>query len=72
MAAWFQVGATIPAVIVGAVLANIFRTQQKAKIHEKRLDAYSRLRKLTEAFQKGGQPIDSVRCHWLAQDLTKW
>jgi hypothetical protein len=72
MAAWAQVFATIIAVLVGGLVAYFFRDQQRAKVHEKRLDAYSRLWELTEEFRINGPPIDRERRQQLADKLTKW
>jgi hypothetical protein len=72
MAAWALVAATFFAVAVGAWLTSAFRDQQKAKIHEKRLDAYSGLWELTKDFRKNGPPVDTDGCHQLARELTDW
>lgn len=72
MAAWAQALATVVAVVVGGLVAYFLRDQQKAKIHEKRLDAYARLWELTKEFQINGRPIDRKRRKILAHELTEW
>jgi hypothetical protein len=72
MAAWAQALATIVAVVVGALVAYFLRDQQRAKIHEKRLDAYARLWELTKEFRINGRPLDRKRRHDLADELTEW
>ena len=72
MAAWAQAIATVIAALVGGFVSYFLLAQQRAKIHEKRLDAYARLWELTEEFRLNGPPIDSQRRQQLANELTKW
>jgi hypothetical protein len=72
MAAWAQALATVVAVVVGGLVAYLLRDQQRAKVHEKRLDAYARLWELTKEFKINGRPIDSERRQDLADELTEW
>ena len=72
MAAWAQALATVVAVVVGGLVAYLLRDQQKAKIHEKRLDAYAQLWELTKEFRINGPLIDSKCRRDLADKLTNW
>ena len=72
MAAWAQALATVVAVVVGGLVAYFLRDQQRAKIHEKRLDAYAQLWELTKEFRINGPPMDSKCRQDLADKLTNW
>jgi hypothetical protein len=72
MAAWAQAFATVIAAVVAGFVSYYFLAQQRAKIHEKRLDAYGRLWELTKDFRINGPPIGSERRQQLADGLTKW
>jgi hypothetical protein len=72
MAVWAQALATVVAVVVGGLVAYFLRDQQRAKIHEKRLDAYAQLWEVTKEFRINGPPMDSKCRQDLADKLTNW